>query len=296
MLMFGIIFALLAQGATPLTVADSRTFPESITSTPNGTLIIGSTVNGIIYRRVPGDTQARRWILPENGTPAPAIFGVLADPRRSTLWACRAKGPPGKGVTGFARYSLAEGKLLESKDFPGTGLCNDIALDERGAAYATDISNARIMRLQPGGTVETWFSDPALKGVDGIVIHRDREVIVNSISTGKLFAIPITRNGAPGPMREIALSRPLERPDGMRLKNRDTLLIVEGVGRLAKVKLGKSTAAVETLHSGLVEPVGVAPVGNTGYVVQGHTSYLFQSDLKGKDPGPTNIYALSLGR
>lgn len=304
MLRLGLIAALMALPADiAVTVAEPGAFAESITSTADGTLIIGSTATGAIHRRRPGAAKAERWIAPgaTNGAPAPAVFGVLADTARGDLWACQVQQPPGKGGTALARYNLRDGTLRATFAFAGTGLCNDIAIDRRGTVYATDITNGRVVVLPSGaaakgGAVRDWVADPVLKGVDGIVVHRDRQIIVNSISSGKLFAIPIGKDGAAGPIREIALSRPLARPDGMRLDGRDSLLVVEGAGRLARVHLDSVPARVETLGEGLVEPAGVTVVGRTAYVVQGHFSYLFNPALKGKAPPPTGIYAIPIPR
>jgi streptogramin lyase len=64
-----------------------RIFPENITSTKDGTLYVGSLGSGGIIRIKPGAAKAELWIKP--GTfGSRSIFGVLADERSNTLWAC----------------------------------------------------------------------------------------------------------------------------------------------------------------------------------------------------------------
>lgn len=275
------------------TVAERRVFPESITSTPNGELIVGGTATGALYRAGPGERVLTRWAAPAPGAPT-GIFGVLADPRRDTLWACRTGVPPGQTPTAIVGYSLSTGAAKSSAGFPGGGFCNDLALDPRGTLYATDIGRGRVMRMGAGGTAAEWAADPLLAGADGIVVHRGR-VLVNSVTTGRLVAIPVGAGGAAGPPAELALSRKLERPDGMRLAGRDRLLVVEGVGRLASIDLsGRPPFRVTTLAEGLVEPVGVTPARGAAQVVQGHISYVLNPERRGQDPGPHGVFAISM--
>lgn len=282
--------------AIELTVEGTRIFPESITSTSDGTLIVGSSANGIIYRLTPGNKRAVPWIYPAITKEAggPSLFGVLADEGRDTIWACHVYGQAGQGKTAIARYSHSGAKLLSSHEFDGPGLCNDIALDETGIVYATDMTNGRIMRLTRDGTVQQWIKDPALAGVDGIIVHPKRGVIANNIRTGKLFQIPVKHNGKAGPLQEIALSRPLEQPDGMRANHDGSLLVVEGTGRLSHVRFGRGIAMVETLQQGLVEPVAVTMAQGKAYVLQGYLSYLFQPEKRTIDPGPAGIYVIKM--
>src|SRR3954454_1646261 len=75
--------------AAPSEVAlpGDRAFPESVTSTGDGTLFVGSVAEGGVSRVPPGAAAAERWIEPgANGSRS--TFGVLADEGSGTLWAC----------------------------------------------------------------------------------------------------------------------------------------------------------------------------------------------------------------
>src|SRR5579871_119123 len=83
------VAALIASAATPseVTVDDTKVFPESITSTPDGRVILGSLHNPRIYRSAPGGDRAEPWIKVK-GKGQVGTLGVLADPGTRTLWAC----------------------------------------------------------------------------------------------------------------------------------------------------------------------------------------------------------------
>jgi hypothetical protein len=71
----------LAQNVTEITLPGTRVFPESITSTADGTLIVGSLGHGNVLRIAPGKTGAE-WIKPGTGG-LNNILGVYADEKGS---------------------------------------------------------------------------------------------------------------------------------------------------------------------------------------------------------------------
>src|SRR3546814_11924066 len=92
-------------------------FPESITSTEDGGLILGSVGGGAIYRVAPGSSKAEHWIVP--AAAGHSVFGVLADESRNTLWACTVVlGPADQAHSEFKRYNLSDGTPLDSYAVP----------------------------------------------------------------------------------------------------------------------------------------------------------------------------------
>ena len=72
-------------------------FPESITSTSDGTLIVGSLGHGNVMRIAPGSTMAQEWIKPGTGG-LNQVLGVYADEKGKDacgfapiIWRTRAK-------------------------------------------------------------------------------------------------------------------------------------------------------------------------------------------------------------
>ena len=67
-----------AADRTEITFADARIFPESLTSTKDGTLFFGSLGQDSVYRATPSSSKAEVWIQPKaNGLST--VLGVLAD-------------------------------------------------------------------------------------------------------------------------------------------------------------------------------------------------------------------------
>src|SRR5580698_5734361 len=76
-----------AQTRTEITLPGTRVFPESITSTADGTLIVGSLGHGNVLRIAPGKTTAEEWIKPGTGG-LNSILGVFADEKNKLFWVC----------------------------------------------------------------------------------------------------------------------------------------------------------------------------------------------------------------
>jgi len=286
---FGAAFALpISRAALPahILIPGERIFPESLTSTTGGAVIIGSIGHEAIYRARPGASRASIWIRP-GAHGIQSIFGVLADERSRTLWACsNSLGPPrGPAPARPALYAfdLETGALKGRYAFPTPGaLCNDISIGADGTAYATDTYNMEVVRLEKGAhRLEVWAGHGAFgpKGglLDGIVVMNGR-VVVGTLATSKLFSIPIEPDGSAGPVSPITLDHPLARPDGIRRFGEDTLLVAQGGagGLLSRVTLHGNRAVVVTVKQGFPEgPTAVTVVGTTAYLLQGQLATLF---------------------
>lgn len=275
--------AAAADAAPPaeILVPGTELYTESITSTADGTVIIGAMGPGAIFRAAPGAGTARPWIAP--GTDGLAsVFGVLADERAGTLWACSFTDAP-EGVTPprstLHAFDLSTGKPKGKWPLPTeNAVCNDIAVAPDGTAYASDMENMEVVALKPGSkALEVWAGggDFGPRGgvLDGIAVLRGH-VVVNALQTSRLFSVPIRPDGSAGPVAEVALDRPLKEPDGQRSYGESAILIVDAGegGRLMRIDLGGENldkGSVTTLQAGFADgPVSVTVVGNTAYVVE----------------------------
>ena len=287
------LFAILAcslQAAdrTEITFADTRIFPESLTSTKDGTLFFGSLGQDSVYRATSKATKADVWIQPKsNGLST--VLGVLADEPSGTLWVCASatggrNGAPVVGETALKAFNLKTGAFKASYAFPSNGLCNDIAVAKDGTVYATDTTQGRVLRLKKGATaLDVWASDPmVLATADGIALLADGQVYVNSVGQGTLMRIPVKADGSAGPIAKLEPSRPLQGPDGMRTVGSKTMLLVEG-GRLDEVTINGDKADVKVLKEGLPGITAVTLAGNTAYVAEARLN--LRNDAT-KDPGP----------
>jgi len=292
----------LAQSA-PVGVPD-KSFPESVTSTKDGTLYAGSFNLGGVVKAAPGG-KAEQFIKP-GAAGSRSVLGVLADEKSGMLYVCSNDitgfGVPGPGDTKGAWlkvFDLASGSPKGSFALPDPkSLCNDIAIGGDGTAYISDSFTPNVYSLKPGGTaLEVWATDPALApakdgvGLDGIAVGTDGNLYVTTFIPAKLFKIAV-KDGKAGAVTELKTSRAIDHADAMRAFG-DSFLLIEGAGRLDKVTVKGDEAQVETIKDGLAEPVSVTQVGNTAWVAEGKLSYII-GDNKTKDPGPFALKPVSL--
>src|SRR5579871_28572 len=73
--------------ATDVVVDAAMAYPESLSSTPDGTLYIGSINRGEVYRALKGEKRATTWISKQAGNFG-IVLGVLADARSNRLYIC----------------------------------------------------------------------------------------------------------------------------------------------------------------------------------------------------------------
>lgn len=305
---FGVagVISMLAGAAyaeTPVSVPD-KSFPESVTSTKDGTLYVGSFNEGGVTRIAPGG-KAEQFVKPgANGSRS--TLGVLADEKSGTLYACSndlsglgVKGPSDAKGSVLVTFDLKTG--ADKGSFPlgaAPSLCNDIAVGDDGTAYITDSLAPNIYSLKPGATkLEVWATDPAFApakdgvGLDGIAIGADGNIYLTTYIPAKLFRVTI-KDGKPGTVTELKPSRALDHADAMRAFG-DSFLVIEGAGRLDKVTVKGDEAQVDIVQDGLTEPVSVTQIGNTGWVAEGKLSYIIGPN-KGKDPGAFTLKPVTL--
>jgi sugar lactone lactonase YvrE len=325
--LFGLMLAPMAGPVTTfaaaslpdtITIPGEKIFPESLTSSSDGSVIIGSIAQKAIYRAKPGSAVAEIWI-PAGKDGLNGVFGVFADTKTNTLYACsNVFGPPGAAPAVNATlytFDLETGATRSHYTFPTEkAFCNDIAVDAAGNIYATDTNNMEVVRLKKGaGALEVWAGNGAFgpkvppgppvpngprPGVlDGISVLGQR-VVVNTLGTSKLFSVPIKSDGTSGPVVEVKLDREISRPDGMRSFGKSDVLIVEGGngGRLSRIALSGDTGKVTTLKEGYPDgPVAVTVVGTTAYVLEGQLASLMRGPAASDDaPGPKPFKATAV--
>jgi streptogramin lyase len=281
-------------------IDDQAVYPESLSSTRQGKLYIGSSSKGIIYFAGERDTTARPWIVPSAQNGLQAVYGVLAHEPSRTLWVCSVPGGsaarPG-AVTSLVAFGLGSGAFKASYAFPpGRSVCNDMTVARDGSVYAADTQNGRIYRLPPMGTALELFGEhESLRGIDGIAFSGDGQLYVNIVTRGALLRVDITPEGRMGALTELTLSAALGGPDGMRLLEGNRFLLAEGgAGRIDEVTIEGNTAKVRVLREGLNSSPGVTPVGDHAYAVEGKIGYLIDPKLRGQDPGPFKAIAIPL--
>jgi hypothetical protein len=278
--------------------------PESVTSSKDGSLFTGS-VPGIIYRAGPRDTTAEPFITPNAENGLKSVYGVLADDTQGRLWACaappfggpRPAGPPAPSE--LVAFELKTGKLLGRWPFPAPGgTCNDIAIGPDGAAYATDTSGGRVLKLARGSkALEVVASGDPLVGIDGIAFSGDGKMYINNVRKQEMWRVTPQPGGAPAVLTKLNVDRQLEGPDGLRSIGGNRFLQAENIpGRITLLTIADDKVTTVILREGLQSSPGVTLVGKTVYAVEGKINYLTDPKLRGQDPGPFKAIAIPLPR
>jgi sugar lactone lactonase YvrE len=286
------VAGLQAADRPEITFTDGKIFPESLTSTKNGTLYFGSLGQDSVYRATGKEEKASVWIQPKsNGLMT--VLGVFADEPAGTLWVCASAtggrgGTPVVGETALKAFNLKDASFKASYPFPNGGLCNDIAVAKDGTVYATDTTGARVLRLKKGASAfDAWAADAMLLGtVDGVALLADGNVYVNSVGQGTLLRIPVKADGSAGAITKLETSKPLTQPDGMRSVGSKTMLLVEGAGRLDEVTINGDKAEIKVLREGLTGPTAVTVAGGMAYVAEARLNFRNDPKLREQDPGP----------
>lgn len=101
-----------------------------------------------------------------------------------------------------------------------------------GTMYVTDLEQALIFRVPPGGgEAEVWFTDARLESVfgpNGIQFLADGETLLfaqtgslppgtDDAGTGKLYTLPVADDGTPGELELFWEGQPVDGPDGFAI-------------------------------------------------------------------------------
>lgn len=289
-----------AAPVTTVTLPGSGIFPESMTSTRNGDLYVGSSGNGGVYRAKAGSSAAILWLDPAK-TGLKSVLGVFPDEKQGLLFVCSVspQGVPRDLSTqylyGFDLKTAAQ-KVKVAMPDPTKAVCNDMDIGKDGALYVTDTGTKSIFRLAKGGSkLEPWITDDKLAGIDGIATAGDG-FYANSVTARKLFHIAVGADGKAGAITELKPSLPLAGPDGMRRTAANRFLLAENsatVGRISEVTVNGDQASVRVIK----EDPGVTAmtlVGNTVWIDNARFAYRPGQPKANEDPGPFVVYSAPL--
>jgi sugar lactone lactonase YvrE len=274
-----------------LTLPGNNYYPESLNIAADGSLFVGSLATGQVVKFAPGSTNAEVFV--PTGT-INAVAGVLTDNTGGALYICADDlSTQNPALPAVRSYRLADGTPLATYPFPSAGFCNDMAFDGQHNLYVTD-SGGKIYKLPNGGTaLSLWSSDPSLApptpqgfGADGIVWDGQSSLYVGTFNNNTLLRFPINADGSAGTPVNITVTPTLNAPDGIRLLNANTLLLVEGgAGNLTQVAINGNTATATVLQNGLNGPTSVAMFGGYGWVSEGQLGH-FLGTISGPPSTP----------
>jgi sugar lactone lactonase YvrE len=308
--------AVLSSATSLTAIAETRSialpglhaFPESLTSTADGTLFIGRLGDGGIVRANARSGEVVVFV-PPGASDSRSISGVFADERSNTLWACSNDlsafgGPSGSGDTRSALkgFDLRTAAAKRSVPLPGAhAFCNDIAVDARGALYVTDSASPNILTLPAGASAfEAFTASPQFSppeggiGLDGIAFGHDGNLYVTTYTAGGLFRVDV-KEGRAGAVTKLHGSAPLTRPDALRSLGENNFLLIEGAGTLDRVSISGDSFATKPIRGGFREPTSVTQVKATAWVSEGQLSFFFDPAKRKSSPSlPFRIYAVPL--
>jgi len=295
-----------AAGPSSIALPGERAFPESITSTRDGSLFVGRLGEGGVIRVDPQTGAAALFVAP-GAAGSRSITGVFADEASGTLWACSNDlsalgGPSGGRDRGAALkgFDLRTGAAKRSVSLDPNSFCNDIAVDA-GAVYVTDSAHPTVLRLPAGAArFEVLATNPQFAppqpnsaGLDGIAFGGDGAMYVTTYAAGGLFRIAV-ENGRAGRVVKLQ-GRALGLPDGLRPLGPKSFLLVEGAGTLDRVEVDGDRFRATPLRAGFHTPTSVTRVGSVAWVSEGQMPLFFDLARKGESPAlPFQIYAVPL--
>jgi hypothetical protein len=297
-----------AQKIESIPIPGTKAFPESITSTTDGTLYVGRVGDGGIVRIRPRTAESAIFVRP-GASGSRSILGVFADEASSTLWACSndlsALGGPATGSdsgSALKAFDLKTGDGKRRVSLPGShAFCNDITVDGKGSVYITDSANPTILKLSPGAaTFEVFARDSAFSppqggiGLDGIAFGGDGNLYVTTYTVGELLRVEI-KDGRAGRITKLPGTHHLKFPDALRALGDHSFLLIEGSGTLDRVVIQGDAFAVTPIHGGFMTATSVARIGTTAWVNGGQLTFFFDPSKKNSWPSlPFRIYPVPL--
>jgi len=302
----------LVRPATPtlesIPIPGTKAFPESITSTTDGTLYVGRLGDGGIVRVKARTAESTIFVQP-GASGSRSILGVFADEASNTLWACSndlsALGAPATGSdigSALKAFDLKTGNGKRSVLLPGShAFCNDITVDAKGSVYVTDSANPTILKLSVGAAkFDVFAQDSAFSapqggiGLDGIAFGSDGNLYVTTYTDGELLRVEV-KDGRAGRITTLSGTHHLQFPDALRALGNISFLVIEGSGRLDRVVIRGDAFAVTPIHDGFVTPTSVTRIGTTAWVSEGQLAFFFDPSKKILSPSlPFRIYAVPL--
>jgi sugar lactone lactonase YvrE len=293
-----------AQAATvnEITIDGSMMFPESIHVSKAGDVYIGGSANGAVYRARKGSAKAELWLDPAK-TGFKSALGVFADDASNTFYLCTVSprgGAPMPEQSNLHAFNLKTGAPIKSYPLPGgaAATCNDVDIDKQGNVFVAETSGGRVLKLKKGGAaLESWIADERLRGVDGLAFIDDGQLIVNTVTTSRMFRIPVNKDGSAGAAVELTPSMPLASPDGMRKSGGKRVLQAESrAARVTEITVDGDKAVVRVVKDNAPSTTSMALDGKRVWVLNSKFNYRTDAALKDKSPDPFTVPAVPLGR
>lgn len=257
---FGALSLTLAAGELGATVVLTGPdyYPEGITAAADGTLYIGSIMQGVISKVPAGSMKAEPFV--KKGGAKRGVIGLTVDAGRNLLWFCDSnpKLEDSKKAGELVGVKLADASEVVRHTLPPLDgkapFCNDVIVSPSGDVWITDSAGARLFRVPADAatkpsTVEAWLTGGEIaapptggSGPNGLE-WVDGALIVANVGRGTLVRLdPASTDPGRGasviPLVDAQTKAPVTlcSPDGLELVpgTKDKLIVVENGGCTAK--------------------------------------------------------------
>jgi sugar lactone lactonase YvrE len=286
-------------------IETERFFPEGSTVDAAGNFYVGSMDLGSIVKIPAGTTAAESFIDADEDNELVSVLGLFADDVTNTLWVCSSDAGnaqrSGTAPVAIKAFELDTGAFVTSYAWPEfsgeavegatvNGFCNDITVADDGTLYATDSWYPRILRLAEGETeLEEWVVSDVfpqdqwhLNGID--VDEASGTVYAVENHPGALYAIEIDGDGSAGTVTEIATSRPLLSPDGLKVVGEGLLAAAEGQpGGMVTIEVAGDSGTVRRISTGLDGIATFAMLDGSAWLVENQGDHFWNPDGAGPD-------------
>jgi len=157
-----------AFGAEAIELPGPDFYPEGITAASDGTIYVGSIMQGVIVKAAPGSTKAVPFV--QKGTAHRGVIGMTVDAPRQLLWFCDSnpKLEDAKKAGELVGVQLSDAREVARHALPRAGekapFCNDVIVSPDGTLWITDSAGGRVLRVPAAGALE---AGPAQVWMDG---------------------------------------------------------------------------------------------------------------------------------
>lgn len=287
----------LAHAAGDVSFTAEQSYPEGIAWSPAQKVFFVSSIHTGVVGKVTPEGKYTPFVTDEKIV---SSAGLHFDAKRNLLWvaigdvgASKRSSPATQGklaavaafdaTTGERRAYHDLGSLVEGG---GGHFANDMALDAAGNVYVTDSFAPVIYRIDTQGVASVFARSDAFKGegfnLNGIVYHPDGYLLVGKYNSGEIFRISTTTKKA-GEVHRVKLSAPVTGADGLVLRGRDRISVVQNLGADQVLDVvstdGWQTATLQagrkSAHS---FPTSGVLVGKGLYVLNAQLDTLFSKD------------------
>ncbi|MES2584221.1 MAG: gluconolaconase [Pseudomonadota bacterium] len=285
----------LAAGDVAFTA--DMAYPEGIAWSAAQKVFFVSSIHTGVVGKVTPDGKYTPFITDEKIV---SSVGLHFDDPRNLLWvaigdtgASKRSSPATQGtLAALAAYDAATGQRRAYHELgsllPGGGgrFANDLAIDAAGNVYVTDSFAPVVYRIDAKGAASVFARSDAFKGegfnLNGIVYHPDGYLLVGKYNSGELFRIS-TAGKTPGDVQRVKLSAPVAGADGIVLRGRDRISVVQNLGADQVLDVvstdGWQSATLQPARkSARSFPTTAVLVGKDLYVLNAQLDTLFTKD------------------